>query len=86
MARNDDIRPRIMCVAADLETWAKVEPAMFETIIQEEMEKYEKFKEEVNDLEENVRGGLQEVKVCIVSVTSRDDYVKVPQRKRTAIS
>lgn len=41
----DDITPRIMREASAFELWTKVEPVMFEDTLDQEMNKYEKFKD-----------------------------------------
>ncbi|PAV16120.1 pH-response regulator [Pyrrhoderma noxium] len=41
----DDVTPRIMRKATAFELWTKVEPVMFEDTLDQEMNKYEKFKD-----------------------------------------
>lgn len=48
----DDITPRILKAAAAIERWVEVQPSMFEEVLDEEMVKFEKFK---NDLEDNAK-------------------------------
>ena len=41
----DDVKPRIMREASAFESWVEVKPSMFEATIEQEMGKYEVFKE-----------------------------------------
>lgn len=45
---SDDVQPRISREAATFEKWVEVKPAMFEKTISSELDKYIRFK---NDLE-----------------------------------
>ena len=42
---TDDVKPRIMREASAFESWVEVKPSMFEATIEQEMGKYEVFKE-----------------------------------------
>lgn len=59
----DDIRPRIMCQASQLELWTKVEPSMFDDVLEEELDKYRQFKDQVVQLDERVDGLLRRIRV-----------------------
>jgi programmed cell death 6-interacting protein len=67
LSRVDDIRPRILNESSDLEMWTQVEPAMFEPVILEELVKYERYKQEVSNLEGTVAKMLSDLEVCCVS-------------------
>ena len=45
----DDIRPRIMREAAGFERWTSVEPAMFEETLDEELSKFDTFKDGIEE-------------------------------------
>ncbi|KAL5504141.1 RIM20 [Sanghuangporus vaninii] len=49
LADVDDIQPRIMQEAAAIERWTEIEPAMFENTLDQEMYKFEKFKDGVEE-------------------------------------
>ncbi|EJD06562.1 BRO1-domain-containing protein [Fomitiporia mediterranea MF3/22] len=49
LADGDDIQPRIMREAAAFERWREVEPVMFENTLDQEMNKYERFKDGVEE-------------------------------------
>lgn len=49
LAEADDIKPRIMREAAGLERWTNVEPAMFADSLDQEMSKYDKFKDGIEE-------------------------------------
>ncbi|KAH8118025.1 BRO1-domain-containing protein [Phellopilus nigrolimitatus] len=49
LADADDIQPRIMREAAVVERWTEIEPAMFENTLDQEMNKYQKFKDGIEE-------------------------------------
>jgi len=61
-AQSDDVRPRITREAANFERWVEVKPAMFENIIEEELAKYERYKEAVEETEEEQENLLAQIK------------------------
>lgn len=63
MADADNIQPRIMRQASGIERWTDVEPAMFETTLDEEMNKYEKFKDSIEEVTEKQDELLEQMKV-----------------------
>lgn len=65
LADADDISPRIVKEAAGLESWAEVQPSMFEDSLDQELAKYDKFRRDIEEggvkqteLLENVKGSL----------------------------
>ncbi|KAI0034549.1 BRO1-domain-containing protein [Vararia minispora EC-137] len=48
-AEVDDIQPRIMRAATAFERWAEVHPSMFEDVLEEEIAKFEKFRDEIRE-------------------------------------
>ena len=63
LADSDDIRPRIMREASNIERWTDVEPAMFENTLDEEMNKYEKFKDAIEEGADKQEELLEQMKV-----------------------
>lgn len=49
LAEAEDIKPRIMREASAIESWIEVNPTMFEDSLDQEMGKYEKFKESIEE-------------------------------------
>ena len=49
LVEADDIRPRIMREESNIARWVEVTPSMFEMTITEEMEKYDRFKDDVEE-------------------------------------
>ncbi|KZT22347.1 BRO1-domain-containing protein [Neolentinus lepideus HHB14362 ss-1] len=58
----DDIQPRILGVAANIERWKEVTPVMFESDFEEELLKYEKFRHGVEEGEKKQREILDAIK------------------------
>ncbi|KAG8763567.1 pH-response regulator protein palA/rim20 [Ceratobasidium sp. 423] len=48
-ASTDDIKPRIVREAAGLARWVEVKPAMFESMMEEELGKFDRYKESVEE-------------------------------------
>ncbi|CAE6500532.1 unnamed protein product [Rhizoctonia solani] len=48
-ASTDDIKPRIVREAAGLARWVEVKPAMFESTMEEELGKFDRYKESVEE-------------------------------------
>ncbi|KAI0091182.1 BRO1-domain-containing protein [Irpex rosettiformis] len=59
---TDDITPRILKVATAIERWVEVKPSMFEDVVDEEMEKFEKFKDDLEDVEVKQEMLLESIK------------------------
>ncbi|TFK47825.1 pH-response regulator [Heliocybe sulcata] len=62
LSEADDIQPRILRVAANIERWKEVNPAMFESDFEEELLKYEKFRQGVEESEQKQGEILEAVK------------------------
>ena len=63
MSESDDIEPRIVREAAGIELWTEVKPEQFEATIEQELGKYEKFHEELDDSAEAQTKLLSQIKV-----------------------
>ncbi|KZT07808.1 BRO1-domain-containing protein [Laetiporus sulphureus 93-53] len=62
LAESEDIRPRILKAAAEIERWVEVQPSMFEDVIEEEMVKYDKFRVGVQETEQKQGTILESIK------------------------
>ncbi|QRV89818.1 vacuolar protein sorting-associated protein BRO1 [Ceratobasidium sp. AG-Ba] len=60
-ANTDDIKPRIMREAAGLARWVEVKPAMFEEAIEEEMGKFDRYRDSVEEGREKQEQELERV-------------------------
>lgn len=65
LADADDIRDRVLRVAAGFERLVEVEPAMFEDVSDEELAKYDKFLKEMGEIEQRQNGILSEIQVRV---------------------
>ncbi|KAI5122282.1 hypothetical protein M0805_002362 [Coniferiporia weirii] len=82
LADADDIRPRIMREAAAIERWTDVEPAMFENMLDQEMNKYEKFRSGVEEGTEKQAELLGLIKIHYEQlIQSRQDDPSVKERE-----
>lgn len=45
----DDIQPNIVRAAAAVELWAEVHPSMFEDVLEEELSKFEMFRDDIKE-------------------------------------
>lgn len=63
MADSDDIADRIKLVALGLERWTQVKAEMFEDVMGEELDKYEKYRMEVAGTDEQ-DSLLKKIEVC----------------------
>ena len=61
LAESEDIRPRILKAASAIERWVEVQPSMFEDVIDDELSKYDKFREEIEE-------GKQQQEVLLDSI------------------
>lgn len=64
-AEVDDITNRILNVSAGLERLAEVQPAMFEDISDEELAKYDKYLQDMSDIEQRQTALLEDIKVIL---------------------
>ncbi|KAI0689995.1 BRO1-domain-containing protein [Cytidiella melzeri] len=58
----DDITPRILKAATAIERWVEVQPAMFEDVLDEEMAKFDKFRNDIEEAEEQQQLVLESIK------------------------
>ena len=63
IADADDIQPRIKREAAGIELWTEVKPVMFEGTIEQELSKYEKYREELDENAERQSESLEQIRV-----------------------
>ena len=63
LADADDIRPRIVKLAAGLERLAEVKPIMFEDACDEELGKYDKFIQSIAESEQKLEDLLVAIRV-----------------------
>jgi programmed cell death 6-interacting protein len=62
-ASTDDIKPRIMREAAGLARWVEVKPAMFEQTMEEEMGKFDRYRDSIEEGTEAQEQELARVEV-----------------------
>ena len=74
LAQTDDIRPRIMKEAAGIARWTEVDPAMFEGTLDQEMVKYEKFRDTIEENEEKQAELVESIKASIGCTINRTVY------------
>lgn len=67
LANGDDIAPRIRRLAAGLERWTQVKPEMFEEAMAEEMNKYDRFKNEIMSSDSKQQDLLRSAEVGLFS-------------------
>ncbi|KAI0766745.1 ALIX V-shaped domain binding to HIV-domain-containing protein [Irpex lacteus] len=58
----DDITPRILKAAAAIERWVEVQPSMFEDVLDEELAKFEKFRDDIEESGEKQEVLLDSIK------------------------
>lgn len=77
-AEAEDITPRILKAAAGFERWVEVQPSMFDDILDEEIAKFEKFKDDLEEIEHEQEVLLESIKVRLNLVAlmcaSSDDH------------
>lgn len=66
LADTDDIGPRILGVAASFEQWTDVKPAMFDDVSDEEIAKYDKFIQGIDEGRRKQAELLEDIKVCCI--------------------
>jgi len=82
LADADNIQPRIMRQASGIERWTDVEPAMFESTLDEEMNKYEKFKDSIEEVTEKQDELLEQMKARYEQfIQSRKEDKSVKERE-----
>jgi programmed cell death 6-interacting protein len=62
-AGSDDISDRIKLVALGLERWTEVKAEMFEDVMTEELQRYEKYRNEIASTEVEQRDLLRKIEV-----------------------
>ena len=62
LADSDDIAPRLMREAAAVARWTEVRPEMFDEAIEGELEKYERFRQELEDEGRRQEEALSEIR------------------------
>jgi len=67
LASGDDIAARIRRMAAGLERWTQVKPEMFEEAMAEELNKYDRFKNEIMGSESKQQDLLGSIEVSLFS-------------------
>lgn len=65
LADSEDIKPRILKVAATIERWVEVQPSMFEDVLDEELAKYEKFRTGIDETKRRQEGILKSLEARI---------------------
>lgn len=63
VADADDIQPRIKREAAGIELWTEVKPVMFEGTIEQELSKYEKYREKLDESAERQSELIEQIRV-----------------------
>jgi programmed cell death 6-interacting protein len=67
LAHADDIHHRIVKVASGFERSAEVVPAMFEPTLDDELAKYDKYIQGIEDFQPRVQDLLDSIKVFLIS-------------------
>ncbi|KAF8527363.1 ALIX V-shaped domain-containing protein [Gautieria morchelliformis] len=79
LAASDDIAPRFIREAASVAMWVEVRPEIFEWAIEEELSKYDKFREELEDggqRQEEALEGIKERNTLLLDSRWQDPSVK----------
>lgn len=63
LAASEDITPRILKAASAIERWVEVQPSMFEDVLDEELAKYDKFRDEIEEGQQPQEVLLESIKV-----------------------
>lgn len=63
LAEVDDISPQVMKKAAGFEQWVEVQPAMLDDVLEEELAKFDKFREDVENGREKQETLLSSIQV-----------------------
>lgn len=64
LAASENITPRILKAASAIERWVEVQPSMFEDVLDEELAKYDKFRADIEEGEQQQEVVLESIKVC----------------------
>ncbi|KAG8743647.1 pH-response regulator protein palA/rim20 [Ceratobasidium sp. 414] len=81
-ANTDDIKPRIMREAAGLARWVEVKPAMFEGTIEEELGKFDRYRDSVEEGREKQEEELARVEhLTGLLIQARTDDPILKQRE-----
>ncbi|KAJ3482919.1 hypothetical protein NLI96_g6648 [Meripilus lineatus] len=83
LAEVDDISPQVMKKAAGFEQWVEVQPAMLDDVLEEELAKFDKFREDVEngrEKQETLLSSIQERNALFLR--SRKDDPTVKERER----
>ncbi|KDQ57158.1 hypothetical protein JAAARDRAFT_58624 [Jaapia argillacea MUCL 33604] len=82
LAASDDIAPKIMKQAAGFEQWTEVQPAMFDDLFDQEMAKYDKFRDGVEETARKQEQILSDIKARNAAfIQSRRDDPGVNKRQ-----
>lgn len=79
IAESDDVAPRFMREAAAVASWVEVRPEIFEQAIEEELSKYDKFREQLENGErrqEEALNGIKERNTLFLESRREDPSVK----------
>jgi programmed cell death 6-interacting protein len=79
IAASDDVAPRFMREAASVARWVEVRPEIFEQAMEEELSKYDKFREELEDgrqRQEEALDGIKERNTLFLDSRREDPSVK----------
>jgi programmed cell death 6-interacting protein len=82
-ANTDDIKPRLVREAAGLARWVEVKPAMFEDTMEEEMGKFDRYKESVEEGREKQEELLAQVEVSRSDCSSMLQLELIPMPAAT---
>jgi programmed cell death 6-interacting protein len=79
LAASDDVAPRLMREAAAVARWVEVRPEMFDEAIEEELGKYERFREDLEDGErrqDDALDGIRERNTLFLDSRREDPSIK----------
>ncbi|KAF8992832.1 ALIX V-shaped domain binding to HIV-domain-containing protein [Cyathus striatus] len=83
LASADDIRSRIVKVASGFERMTEVQPSMFEDVLDEELAKYDKFVQDLSEIEQKQNVILADIKGRNeLFLKSRRDDPSIKERER----
>ncbi|CAE6429866.1 unnamed protein product [Rhizoctonia solani] len=78
-ASTDDIKPRIVREAAGLARWVEVKPAMFESTMEEELGKFDRYKESVEEgraKQEELLTKVEQLNELLIQARTDDPVLK----------
>ena len=79
LSESDDVAPRYMREASAVARWVEVKPHIFEHAMEEELGKYDKFREELEDdagRQEEALNGIKERNALFLDSRREDPSVK----------